>query len=150
MKRYLAATAGVMATACLVLTTVSAQPAAAAWRGCTALWSDGFEAPHAAASGGGDQSYTGKNSLADVSLYVKDLRADGHHVAVRLVTRRSDGSNHYWSWHHLYAGEGTDQTWNTTATDSGGIHTVWRQIGIFEGDSLLNSCVTDGESNPQW
>ncbi|WP_201051683.1 hypothetical protein [Streptomyces sp. MBT53] len=79
-----------------------------------------------------------------------DTRADGHHVAIRLVTRKSDGSDHYWTWHHLYAGEGTSQTWDTTASDSAGIHTVWRQVGLFEGDSLITSCVTAGESNPLW
>ncbi|MGJ5751413.1 hypothetical protein [Streptomyces puniciscabiei] len=85
-----------------------------------------------------------------MSLYVKDTAADGHDVAVRLVTRRSNGTDHYWSWHHLYAGQGTDQTWNTTASDSGGIRLVWREVAVMEGGSVLNFCATQPQKNDMW
>ncbi|MGW3203447.1 hypothetical protein [Streptomyces sp. NPDC001135] len=106
--------------------------------------------PYIAATGGGSQTFTGKNSLDDVSLKVEDTAADGRNVAVRLVTRRSNGTDHYWSWHHLYAGQGTSQTWYTTASDPGGIRLVWREVAVFQGSSELSNCTTQPERNDIW
>ncbi|MFD3933270.1 hypothetical protein [Streptomyces sp. NPDC058614] len=134
----------------LVPLATPAQAATSAWRSCSAVYADGVETPDLVATGGGNENFTGRNSLSNVNLYVKDTHADGHHVAVRLVTRQSDGSNHYWSWHHLYAGSGTDESWLTTASDSGGIRLVWREIALFEGSSRLTYCATASASNPSW
>ncbi|MGW2488831.1 hypothetical protein ACWCV9_16695 [Streptomyces sp. NPDC001606] len=150
MKSQRMAMAGGLAAAGLMVATLTAHPAAAAWQGCSVPWRKGINVPYLAATGGGDQTYTGKNSLDDVSLYVKDTAADGLHVAIRLVTRRSDGSDHYWSWHHLYSGGGTSQTWNTKASDTAGIRKVFREVGVFKGTSMLSACATPGEANPQW
>jgi hypothetical protein len=92
--------------------------------------------------GGGNENIKNSTTLTDVNLSVKDTRADSHHVAIRLVTRRSNGTDHYWSWHSVYSGSGTHDSWLTTATDSGGIKLVWREIAVFEGDSKVGYCYT--------
>lgn len=141
MRRRLATTAGLAASG-LMLSTLSAHPAAAAEKDCSVL--DGI---HIVAKGGGDQTYTSRNSLKDVYLWVKDTAADGHHVAVRLVTRRADGSTHVWSWHHMYSGQDTEDSWYTTASDPGGIRRVWHEVATFEGDTEIFSCLSEGENN---
>lgn len=106
---------------------------------------DGW-APTLGATGGGLESVKNSTTLTDVGLTVWDTSADGHHVGVRLVTRRSNGTNHYWSWHELYAGSGTHDSWKTSATDSGGIEKVWEEVAVFEGDSKLGSCTTSPQA----
>jgi hypothetical protein len=79
--------------------------------------------------------------IVDVGLGVADTSADGHHVAVRLMTHDSGGDIRYWSWHHWSEGNDTSNTWYTTAQDSNsGIRDVGVQVGRFEGSTLLNSC----------
>ncbi|MEV7033174.1 hypothetical protein AB0N99_23510 [Streptomyces sp. NPDC093272] len=129
---------------------IAATPAQAntdAWRECSAVYLDGIHGPVTGASGGGNENLKNSTTLTDVNLTVKDTRADGHHVAIRLVTRRSDGTDHNWPWHGVYSGAATSDSWFTTATDSGGIKLVWREVAVFEGDSKLGSCVTTPQAN---
>ncbi|WP_327722087.1 hypothetical protein OG381_46860 [Streptomyces sp. NBC_00490] len=83
----------------------------------------------------------GVTAPIDVELGVSDTSADSHHVAVRLITRDTNGDRHNWSWHHWYSGKDTGNTWNTTAQDTDkGIRDLGVQAAVFEGDHLLNSC----------
>ncbi|MGW0551399.1 hypothetical protein [Streptomyces altiplanensis] len=154
MKRRLPLTATALAAMTVLATSTAVQAedvGTRAYRSCAATYIPSFpEGLKAGAVGGGNQAYTGRNSLTDVSLSVSDTLADGHHVAVRLVTRRSNGSDHYWSWRRLYAGNGTSQTWTTTASDSGGIHLVFREVAVFEGSSMIANCITAPERNSFW
>ena len=103
-----------------------------------------------AASGGRQADWGSKTKLAYVGLFVQDNSADGHHVAVRLVTTQADGDKHYWGWHHHYDGDGTYEWWNSSAEDSGGIKYMHFQIGVFEGNDQLGSCVTPSVINPNY
>jgi hypothetical protein len=139
MRRSLIALSGLAVLGLLATTT----PAAAAGvRTCNAWYPDGLSGPAVGAYGGGSETLASRNSLTDVYLTVTDKRADGHHVRIRLVTRRSDGTNHYWAWHAVHSGAGTFDSWVTTATDSGGIRLIWHEVAVFEGDSKLGSCTT--------
>ncbi len=141
MKRHLAVTLGLTAVGVLIAAT-PAQANTDAWEECSAPYLAGTSGVVIGAVGGGNENITSSTHLDDVQLYVKDTRADGHHVAIRLVTRRFNGTDHYWSWHHLYAGAGTSDSWLTSATDSGGIKLVWREIAVMEGDSIVGNCIT--------
>lgn len=140
MKRHLItvsslAVLGLLATA----TPATAGPS----RYCGALIGDGFSVVQGA-YGGGSENLVSRTFLDDVHLYVKDTRADGHHVRIRLMTRRNDGTTHFWPWRALYSGAGTSDSWSTTATDSGGIRLIQHQVAVYEGDTQLGSCVTEG------
>lgn len=141
MKRHWIVVAS-LAAATLLATTTPAQ--AGPYRECSAIYLDGLSGPVAGAQGAGEERPTSRTHLEDVRLAVRDTRADGHHVRVRLVTRRSDGSDHAWPWHAVYSGAGTSDSWSTTATDSGGIRLIWHEVAVFEGDTRLGFCATTG------
>ncbi|MDQ0581022.1 hypothetical protein QF030_003200 [Streptomyces rishiriensis] len=104
----------------------------------------------AGASGGGKWNYASQTKLDPLTLSVADMKADGHSVGVRLITRRSNGTNAYWAWHRLYAGAGNSQSWGTNLTDSAGVRQAWAQVAVFEGDALLQMCVTATGTNQYW
>ncbi|OQR64175.1 hypothetical protein B6E66_09955 [Streptomyces maremycinicus] len=104
----------------------------------------------AGASGGGQWNYASRTKLDPMTLFVTDRKSDGHSVGVRLVTRRSDGSNAYWAWHRLYAGVGNSQSWGTNLTDSAGVRQAWTQVAVFEGDAMLQLCGTPVGTNQYW
>ncbi|MDR6973882.1 hypothetical protein J2X68_000551 [Streptomyces sp. 3330] len=104
----------------------------------------------AGASGGGRWNYASRTKLDPMTLFVTDRKSDGHSVGVRLVTRRSDGSNAYWAWHRLSAGAGNSQSWGTNLTDSAGVRQAWTQVAVFEGDAVLQLCVTPVGTNQHW
>ncbi|MER5891997.1 hypothetical protein [Streptomyces sp. NPDC001876] len=114
---------------------LAASPAAAAVTGTSCSAKGAF--------GQGTWTWNGKNSIRGLNLTVTDTAADGHRVAIRLVTAGSDLDAHHWSWHHLYAGKGSSDTWSTTAEDSRGLKRVSIEAAVFEGNdhkagSLLN------------
>lgn len=141
MKRQLIVVAS-LATASLLVASTPAQ--AGPYRECNVIYLDGLSGPVVGARGAGQETPTSRTHLEDVGLGVADTRADGHHVRVRLVTRRSDGTDHAWPWHAVYSGAGTSDSWSTTATDSGGIRLIWQEAAVFEGDTKLSSCATTG------
>ncbi|WP_062650456.1 hypothetical protein [Streptomyces maremycinicus] len=104
----------------------------------------------AGATGGGQWNYASRTKLDPMTLFVTDRKSDGHSVGVRLVTRRSDGSNAYWAWHRLYAGVGNSQSWGTNLTDSAGVRQAWTQVAVFEGDAMLQLCGTPVGTNQYW
>lgn len=140
MKRHLITISGL---AVLGLLATATPAAAGPSRFCGALIPDGFSVVQGA-YGGGSEHMASRTFLDDVSLYVKDTRADGHHVRIRLLTRRDDGTTHFWPWHAVYSGSGTSNSWSTTATDSGGIRLIQHEVAVFEGDTRLGTCVTEG------
>ncbi|MFF7446079.1 MULTISPECIES: hypothetical protein [unclassified Streptomyces] len=126
---------------CLLLgaiaTTGTAQAAPAEeWASCITNGADGSS---------NVRWWGGITEEVSVSLNVNDLRADGNHVAVRLLTHDSNGDRHNWSWHHWYGGKDTGHYWDTTAQDSSkGIRDAGVQVARFEGDNLLDSCTSWG------
>ena len=145
MKRHLAITLG-LTTLGVLIAASPAQANTDAWEECSAVYPS-TQGVIVGAIGGGNEDMKSSTSLTNVNLYVKDTAADGYHVAVRLVTRRNNGSDHYWPWHNLYAGAGTHQSWYTNATDPGGIKLVWREIAVFQGSSERTLCITKPQAN---
>ncbi|MER6180773.1 hypothetical protein [Streptomyces sp. NPDC001652] len=97
-----------------------------------------------------DADWSTRNKMDPVVLLARDNEADGHHVAVRLVTWQADGEVKYWTWRHYYGGNGGQDYWTTSASDSQGIKYAAVQGGLFEGDSLLQSCLSSKTANPVW
>lgn len=81
--------------------------------------------------------------LDPLSLYVKDYKADSHHVGVRLQTENKNGTWKTWSWHEVYGGNGAEQTWDTHAYDSDWIVRARVQAAVMEGTKVLNACWSD-------
>ncbi|MFJ5175215.1 hypothetical protein ACIP68_15390 [Streptomyces griseoviridis] len=109
------------------LLLVSAPSASAAGSGCQV---DG-------AVGSWSGSWASSTRIDPLSLYVADVSADGHHPAVRLITRNNAGAIKSWSWHHIYGGNGDAKVWNTFASDSNGIAAATVEVAVFEGDDWL-------------
>ncbi|WP_351227592.1 hypothetical protein [Streptomyces sp. NPDC002133] len=102
------------------------------------------------ATGGGTWNFASRTRLNPVTLTVQDRKADGMNVGVRLVTRKSNGTNHAWPWKRLHSGSGTSQSWGTSATDNGGIRLAWTQVGVFDGNTLKLMCETAEGTNLHW
>lgn len=84
--------------------------------------------------------YDGATTKIVLTINSYDSLADNHHSQVRLLTKNWEGTIKYWPWRANYGGVGTNVSWNTTATESTGIHDVGVQVARFEGSTLLNSC----------
>ncbi|MGW3085938.1 hypothetical protein [Streptomyces sp. NPDC001108] len=100
------------------------------------------------ASGSGSWEFVNANSLKNVNLTVKDTAADGHHVAIRLMTVNRSGVSHNWPLHHLYDGKGSSHTWTTTATDTNGIKYAYVEVFLMEGSNDLQMCNDRSIMNP--
>ncbi|GAA2316297.1 hypothetical protein GCM10010431_41200 [Streptomyces kunmingensis] len=48
----------------------------------------------------------------------------------------------------LQGGNGGEQSWDTTATDTAGIAAMGIQAALFEGDQLLSLCTSSFTNNP--
>jgi hypothetical protein len=81
------------------------------------------------------------NNYVDVSGWVKDTAADGHHVAIRLIS--TDGSSaveYKWPWRHEYDGNGSVLSFTTYASNSNGmLHFVGVRVAVMEGDQIVDS-----------
>jgi hypothetical protein len=97
-------------------------------------------------------AYTGyfvsSTKVDPLRLRVLDTEADGHHVAIRLVTVENDGDHVAWSFRHYYGGSGGEATWDTYASSSNGIAAVRIQAAVFEGNDLLRLCSSTLKYNP--
>ncbi|MGD1223830.1 MULTISPECIES: hypothetical protein [Streptomyces] len=83
---------------------------------------------------------SGATSLG-VILSVYDAKADGHHVAIRLIAKNDGGGVLTpWPWHHNYDGYGESLTLSTTAGYSAGMYDVGIEVATFEGGTELNYC----------
>ncbi|MDX3532270.1 hypothetical protein P1P75_39225 [Streptomyces sp. ID05-39B] len=138
MRRSVLVTAG--ALACLAIPAM-ASPAAA---DSMVTGSCGVTGAYGAYTG----FFVSKTRIDPLRLRAVDNAADGHHAAVRLSTVQNDGNLVAWSWHRNYGGNGSDQVWDTYATDAKGIAAVRIDVGLFEGNDLLKICTSTKKDNP--
>ncbi|WP_328872540.1 hypothetical protein OHT76_21890 [Streptomyces sp. NBC_00287] len=133
-------TVALAAVAAALLVPAIATPAAAAEDSCATTGAEGWL----------KFSWSGKYRIDPLKLMVEDQLGDGHHVAVRLVTNRADGTIHHWGWHHNYEGVDIMQVWNTYASDSAGITKAEIQVARMEGSTIMNLCNSGKIANPNW
>ncbi|MEU5533644.1 hypothetical protein [Streptomyces sp. NPDC020362] len=138
MRRSALITAG--ALACLAIPAV-ASPAAA---DSMVTGSCGVTGAYGAYTG----YFVSKTSVNPLRLRAVDTAADGHHASVRLSTVENDGTLKAWPWHDNYGGNGADQVWDTSATDTNGIAAVRIDVALFEGNDLLKICTSAKQDNP--
>lgn len=105
-----------------------------------------------AASGGAACSVTGASGSltftnwtprhVDISGWVKDTAADGHHVAIRLVSiDDSTGWVTEWPWHSEYDGNGQTLSFSTYANPTGDdLDYVGAQVAVIEGGTIVRAC----------
>ncbi|MFF4273025.1 hypothetical protein [Streptomyces sp. NPDC001536] len=105
-----------------------------------------------AASGGAACSVTGasgsmtftnwSDNYVDISGWVKDTAADGHHAAIRFVS--IDGGTGWvteWSWRHEYDGNGATLPFTTYAAPTGDdLDYIGVQVAVMEGGTIVRSC----------
>ncbi|NUR67272.1 MAG: hypothetical protein HOQ47_16070 [Streptomyces sp.] len=90
----------------------------------------------------GSMTFTNwSNDHVDISGWVKDTAADGHHVAIRLVS--TDGGSPVevkWPWRHEYDGNGSKLSFTTYASDSNGmLRFVGVRVAVMEGDTIVDN-----------
>ncbi|WP_406439600.1 hypothetical protein OHB00_31125 [Streptomyces sp. NBC_00631] len=101
-----------------------------------------------AASGGASCSTTGatgsltftnwSSNYVDISGWVKDTAADGHHVAIQLISSDGSDSVRDWSWHHEYDGNGSTLPISTHAsTTDNFLRYVGVHVAVWEGDKIV-------------
>ncbi|MGW1889891.1 hypothetical protein ACWCP6_06430 [Streptomyces sp. NPDC002004] len=73
-----------------------------------------------------------------LTLGVKDMASDGHHPAVRFVTKDYNGHPKYWSWHHNYDNAPNWKYWTTEASYNGGMFAWTVEVANFDGSRILN------------
>ncbi|MBO0917204.1 hypothetical protein [Streptomyces laculatispora] len=92
-------------------------------------------------------TFTSRTYASNIEFRSVDLLADGHNARLRLITKRSDGTDAYWGWRKNYGGKGAQPTWTTTLKDPQGIAQVRLQVCRAEGDTLLNCAYSAWKSN---
>ncbi|MET7985517.1 MULTISPECIES: hypothetical protein [unclassified Streptomyces] len=122
---------GVAAVAIFATTTVTNASAASGVAACSVTGASG--------------SFTFTNWTAhhvDISGWVKDNAADGHHVAIRLVSIDSGtGWVTEWQWHSEYDGNGSTSSFTTFASPPGdALDSVGVQVAVIEGSTIVRSC----------
>ncbi|CCK28020.1 putative secreted protein [Streptomyces davaonensis JCM 4913] len=105
-----------------------------------------------AASGGAACSVTGASgsmtftnwsaNYVDISGWVKDTAADGHHVAIRF--RSIDHSTGWvtdWPWRTEFDGKDATTTFTTYAAPGGDdLDSIGAQVAVREGTTIVRSC----------
>lgn len=122
---------GIAAAAIFATTTVTDASAASGVAACSV------------SGASGSLKFTNWTSThVDISGWVKDNAADGHHVAIRLVS--IDDSTGYvtsWPWHSNYDGNGTTTSFTTFANPSGDhLDYVGAQVAVIEGSTIVRAC----------
>ncbi|GEJ98319.1 hypothetical protein ACWDU8_14300 [Streptomyces sp. NPDC003388] len=106
-----------------------------------------------AASGGASCSTNGatgsmtftnwSDNYVDISGWVKDTAADGHHVAIQFISSSGGGGIEnlvHWPWRHEYGGNGSTLSFTTHASTSdnslryAGVH-----VAVWEGDKIVGN-----------
>ncbi|MBA0050912.1 hypothetical protein E0L36_08390 [Streptomyces sp. AJS327] len=86
-------------------------------------------------------NWTNPGAKIKVHMEITDSRKDGHHVQMRLVTKRHGDVTHYWPWRMNAGGHGETVVVRTTAKDDRGIFEAGMQIARFDKkNKQLNSC----------
>ncbi|WP_406732046.1 hypothetical protein [Streptomyces sp. NBC_01794] len=148
MPRFRIRQLAVVAVAALAI-PITATPASAASYEQACFVPGGFGDVFSA-KGSGSWDWAGKYDLKPVEMSLTDMASDGHHVAIRLVTKRANGSNTGWTWRHNYDGKGRTITYGTYAHDAAGILGGYFEVATYEGSTQLNSCTTNYAKNPSW
>ncbi|MFE9439732.1 hypothetical protein ACFYO2_12075 [Streptomyces sp. NPDC006602] len=102
-----------------------------------------------AASGGASCSTTGatgsltftnwSDNYVDISGWVKDTAADGHHVAIQLISMDGSGTVMPWTWRHEYDGNGSTLSFTTHASTTGNwLRYVGVHVAVWEGDKIVS------------
>ena len=80
------------------------------------------------------------DNYVDISGWVKDTSADGHNVAIQLISSNGDGAPPTpWPWHHNYNGNGSTLSFTTHASTSGGqLRYIGAHVAVFEGDTIVS------------
>lgn len=78
----------------------------------------------------------------DISGWVKDTAADGHHVAIRLISLdHGKGTLHEWPWRTEYDGNGSTTSFTTYARSSyDDLDSVGIQVAVREGTKIVRHC----------
>lgn len=121
---------GVAAVAIFATTTVT-NASAATSAGCSVTGASG------------SLTFTNWSSHhVDISGWIKDTAADGHHVAIRFTS--VDGYTGWvteWPWHSNYNGNGTTVSFTTYANSSGdALDYIGAQVAVIEGSTIVRYC----------
>lgn len=82
------------------------------------------------------------SSYVDISGWVTDTSADGHHVGIRFRSMDNDWVTD-WAWRHNYAGSGTTLSFDTYAsTAAGRLDSIGAQVAVLEGGTIVRSCTS--------
>ncbi|MFI8350919.1 hypothetical protein [Streptomyces sp. NPDC085596] len=78
----------------------------------------------------------------NISGWVKDTAADGHHVAIRFVSiDEGTGWVTEWPWHSEYDGNGSTTSFTTYASPSGDdLDHIGAQVAVIEGSKIVRVC----------
>ncbi|MGW1589420.1 hypothetical protein [Streptomyces sp. NPDC002386] len=101
-----------------------------------------------AASGGASCSTSGatgsltftnwSDNYVDISGWVKDTAADGHHVAIQLISSQGGETILSWPWRHEYDGNGSTLSFTTHAsTTDNWVRHVGVHVAVWEGDKIV-------------
>ncbi|MEU9476433.1 hypothetical protein [Streptomyces sp. NPDC048191] len=122
---------GVAAVAIFATTTVTNASAASGAAACSVTGASG------------SLTFTNWTSHhVDISGWVKDNAADGHHVAIRLYSI-DDGTGWVtdWPWHSDYDGNGSSLSFTTYASPSGdALDYIGAEVAVMEGNTIVRSC----------
>ncbi|MET7365557.1 hypothetical protein ABZS61_06935 [Streptomyces sp. NPDC005566] len=102
------------------------------------------------AFGHGSVDFNSRTYLSSIHLRSVDTASDGHHVRIRLVTKRNDGTNAYWAWRANYGGHGNQEEWYTSLSDARGVKAILLQTCRAEGTTLLNCDNSPWRNNPYY
>ncbi|MEV6017282.1 MULTISPECIES: hypothetical protein [unclassified Streptomyces] len=81
------------------------------------------------------------DNYVDISGWVKDTVADGHHVAIQLLSSDGSAQNYPWPWHHEYDGEGSVLYVSTHASNANGwLRYIGVVVAVWEGDKIVRTC----------
>ncbi|MGC4995727.1 MULTISPECIES: hypothetical protein [unclassified Streptomyces] len=122
---------GVAAVAIFATTTVTNASAAGGGAACSVTGASG------------SLTFTNWTSHhVNISGWVKDTAADGHHVAIRFVSiDDSTGWVTEWPWHSEYDGNGSTTSFTTYASPTGDdLDYIGAQVAVMEGSKIVRVC----------
>ncbi|MEV7318916.1 hypothetical protein [Streptomyces sp. NPDC093970] len=118
---------GVAAAAIFATTTVTDASAASGGASCST------------SGASGSLTFTNwSDNYVDISGWVKDTAADGHHVAIELISSNGGENLKDWTWHHEYDGNGSTLTFSTHASSTDNwLRYVGVHVAVWEGDKIV-------------
>lgn len=88
----------------------------------------------------GSMTFTNwSDNHVDITGWVKDTAADGHHVAIQLLSTDGSAQNYPWPWRHEYDGKGSTLSFSTYASNSNGwLRYIGVNVAVWEGDKIVS------------